>query len=146
MVRKGKEMFTNPAALQVFEDLLKAKRNIKTNITNRIKISEQDLAESSTECPERLATAAKTYFRGMIDMKHEELVLDKKATDKTFLAILAAVEEINPPEIGAQKEEWVKFRDTFQEEWNSQRVKLANYAVFLEEKKGEVVGPEDAAG
>ena len=62
MIKKGKEMFTIPATLEMFEDLLKAKRTIKTNITNRIRIGEQDLAESSAERPERLATAAKTYY------------------------------------------------------------------------------------
>ena len=101
VVRKGKEMFTSPATLQMFDDLLKAKHTIKTNITNRIRIGEQDLAESSTERPEGLATAAKTYYRGIIDMKSEELLLDKKSTDNYFLAILAAIEEIEPLEEGA---------------------------------------------
>ena len=108
-VRRGKDMFTKLETLQEFEALLKVKRNIKTNITNRIKMAEQDLAESSTDRPERLATAAATYFRGMIDLKGEELVLDKKATDNNFLLILAVVEEIqNIPETGAQQEEWVR--------------------------------------
>ena len=64
-VRPGKDMFIDPESLQEFEALLKVKRNIKTNITNRIQVAEQDIAESSTDRPERLVTAATTYFKGM---------------------------------------------------------------------------------
>ena len=55
-VKRGKEMFVDPEALREFEALLKNKRNIKTGITSKICVAEQDLAESSQERPERLAT------------------------------------------------------------------------------------------
>ena len=67
-VKRGKEMFVDPEALREFEALLKNKRNIKTGVTNKIRVAEQGLAESSQECPERLATAAAIYFKGMLDL------------------------------------------------------------------------------
>ena len=103
--------------------MLKTKRTIKVSITHKINLMESELQNIPTDRPERLALAAATYLRGLIDYKLEEVINDRKITDQNFLVIMTAVEECyQGPDHGEQFEEGQSIRTAFKLSGTQKRI------------------------
>ena len=76
-VKKGREMIVGVEANRDFDVMLKTKRTINASITHKINLMESELQNIPTDRPERLALAAATYLRCLIDYKLEEVINDK---------------------------------------------------------------------
>ena len=125
--------------------MLKTKRTIKANITHKIKVIDSELQNSPAERPERLAMAAATYLKGLIDFKLEEVINDRKCTDQKFLLILTAVKEcFQGPDQGEQFEEWSKYKNSFDIEWQVEKERLYKFAVSLEQRREQLMGNQSA--
>ena len=103
----------------------------------KIRVTDSDMQEAAIDRPaEEVTVIQNEYMIGLISMKLEGIPKDRQDIDNNFIIMMAIIEEsYEGPPSGRQWEEWHAYRQQIQQEWDTEKIRLQEFAKGLEEKK-----------